>query len=74
MRLLRLMAGMLAAGAAVLGAAGACAQDHFPSKVVSIVTAAPGSNNHWGARLLGDEISPSLGHRVIVENRGEFAA
>ena len=50
------------------------AQDPYPSKVVRIVTAAPGSNNDWGARLLGDEISPSLGHRVIVENRGGLAA
>ncbi len=74
MRLLRFMAGTIAIGAAVLGAAGACAQDHYPSKVVRIVTAAPGSNNDWGARLLGDEISPSLGHRVIVENRGGLAA
>jgi len=58
----------------VLGAVATRAQDHYPSKIVRIVTAAPGSNNDWGARLLGDEISPSLGHRVIVENRGGLAA
>jgi len=58
----------------VLCAAAGRAQDHYPSRIVRIVTAAPGSNNDWGARLLGDEISPSLGHRVIVENRGGLAA
>jgi tripartite-type tricarboxylate transporter receptor subunit TctC len=52
----------------------ALAQNAYPSKIVRIVTSAPGSNNDWGARLLGDEISPSLGHRVIVENRGGLAA
>jgi len=69
----RLLAVVAATGALGL-AAGAAAQDSYPSKVVRIVTAAPGSNNDWGARLLGDEISPSLGHRVIVENRGGLAA
>ena len=74
MRLLRFMAGMLGIGTAAFGAVGACAQDQYPSRIVRIVTAAPGSNNDWGARLLGDEISPNLGHRVIVENRGGLAA
>jgi len=69
----RLLAVVAATGALGLSA-GATAQDGYPSKVVRIVTAAPGSNNDWGARLLGDEISPSLGHRVIVENRGGLAA
>jgi len=71
MRLPAVMAINLAA--AVL-AAPALAQDAYPSRVVRIVTAAPGSNNDWGARLLGDEISPALGHRVLVENRGGLAA
>jgi len=74
MRLLCFLAGTIAGGTAILGAAGAGAQDAYPSRIVRIVTAAPGSNNDWGARLLGDEISPSLGHRVIVENRGGLAA
>jgi tripartite-type tricarboxylate transporter receptor subunit TctC len=62
------------AGAMLLGAAPASAQDGYPAKVIRIVTSAPGSNNDWGARLLGDEISPNLGHRLIVENRGGLAA
>ena len=48
-------------------------QAPYPSKVVRIVTAAPGSNNDWGARLVGDAIGPTLGQRVIVENRGGLA-
>jgi len=74
MRPLRLVAELLSVTIMVLCAAAARAQDHYPGKIVRIVTAAPGSNNDWGARLLGDEISPSLGHRVIVENRGGLAA
>jgi tripartite-type tricarboxylate transporter receptor subunit TctC len=74
MRSLRLIAELMPVAIMVLCAAAGRAQDHYPSKIVRIVTAAPGSNNDWGARLLGDEISPSLGHRVIVENRGGLAA
>jgi len=74
MRSLRLVAELLSVAIMVLCAAAGRAQDHYPSRIVRIVTAAPGSNNDWGARLLGDEISPSLGHRVIVENRGGLAA
>lgn len=70
----RFGAAALAAGAMVLGAAAAPAQDGYPAKVVRIVTSAPGSNNDWGARLVADEISPAMGHRVIVENRGGLAA
>ena len=74
MRSLRIVAELLAVTFMVLCAVAGRAQDHYPSRIVRIVTAAPGSNNDWGARLLGDEISPSLGHRVIVENRGGLAA
>jgi tripartite-type tricarboxylate transporter receptor subunit TctC len=49
------------------------AQAPYPSKVIRIVTAAAGSNNDWGARLVGDTMSPVLGSNVIVENRGGFA-
>jgi tripartite-type tricarboxylate transporter receptor subunit TctC len=71
---LRIAAAAVSAAAMTLGTASTGAQDAYPSKVVRIVTSAPGSNNDWGARLLGDEISPSLGHRVIVENRGGLAS
>ena len=63
-----------ATAAAVLACTGAAhAQAPYPSKVVRIVTAAAGSNNDWGARLVGDTMSPTFGHRVIVENRGGLA-
>ena len=56
------------------GAANAIAQTApYPSKVVRIVTSAAGSNNDWGARLVGDAIGPTLGQRVIVDNRGGLA-
>jgi hypothetical protein len=43
--LLRVVAGMSGVIVMVLGATVGSAQDHYPSKVVRIVTAAPGSNN-----------------------------
>ena len=55
------------------GCAIALAQEKYPSKVVRIMTAAPGSNHDWGARLTAHELTPRLGQRVIVENRGSIA-
>jgi tripartite-type tricarboxylate transporter receptor subunit TctC len=51
----------------------ASAQDKFPSRLVRIVTAAPGSNHDWGARLTAHELAPRIGQRVIVENRGSIS-
>lgn len=61
------------AGLLVLGADGALGQDKYPSKVIRIVTAPPGSNHDWGARLTAHELAPRIGQRVIVENRGSIA-
>ena len=62
-------------GAAVCvlaGAAPVLAQDAFPTRLIRIVTSAPGSNNDWGARLVAQELAPRLGQQVIVENRGSI--
>lgn len=48
------------------------AQDNYPSRIIRIVTAAPGSNNDWGARLVADDLGKKLGQRVLVENRGSI--
>lgn len=48
-------------------------QDKYPSKLIRIVTAPPGSNHDWGARLTAHELAPRIGQRVIVENRGSIA-
>ena len=61
------------ATAMLMSCAVATAQDKFPSRVVRIMTAAPGSNHDWGARLAAHELTPRLGQRVIVENRGSIA-
>jgi tripartite-type tricarboxylate transporter receptor subunit TctC len=74
MPLLLRLARTLAVGTAFLGAGAAHGQEPWPNRVVRIVTAAPGSNNDWGARLLADELAPTLGQRLIVENRGGLAA
>lgn len=58
---------------AAFAAGAALAQDKYPSRVIRIVTAAPGSNHDWGARLAAHELAPRVGQRVIVENRGSIA-
>ena len=57
---------------AILLAAPTSAQ-HYPSKLIRIVTASPGSTNDWGARLIAQEMTKGLGQQVIVENRGGLA-
>ena len=64
---------MLSAGLLLVGAGGAFGQDKYPSKVIRFVTATPGSNHDWGARLVAQELTPRVGQRVIVENRGTIA-
>jgi tripartite-type tricarboxylate transporter receptor subunit TctC len=59
--------------ASVLGAMPVHGQEKYPSRVIRIVTAAPGSNHDWGARLTAQEVSSRIGQRMIVENRGSIA-
>jgi len=69
----RIAAAMFAAAVLLTGAKTALSQDKYPAKLVRIVTAAPGSNHDWGARLTAQELAPRLGQKVIVENRGSIA-
>ena len=69
----RIAAAMVAAAVMLTGAKTALGQDKYPAKLIRIVTAAPGSNHDWGARLTAQELAPRLGHKVIVENRGSIA-
>jgi tripartite-type tricarboxylate transporter receptor subunit TctC len=46
----------------------------YPSKIIRIVTAASGSANDWGSRIIARELSASMGQQVIVENRGGLGA
>jgi tripartite-type tricarboxylate transporter receptor subunit TctC len=57
----------------MLGANVASGQDKYPGRFVRIVTATPGSNHDWGARLVAQELMSRIGQRVIVENRGTIA-
>ena len=59
--------------ATALAAAQASAQDKFPTRVIRFVTAAPGSNHDWGARMTAHELGPRINQRVIVENRGSIS-
>src|SRR5690349_20876743 len=69
----RLSAFIALACATVLIVNDAGAQDKYPSRVIRIVTAAPGSNHDWGARLTANELSARLPQRAIVENRGSIS-
>lgn len=73
MLLSRASANALLAGALILAAGGAFGQEKFPGRIVRIITATPGSNHDWGARLTAQELTPRIGQRVIVENRGTIA-
>ena len=69
----RSAAAVFSAALLMLGAAAAWGQDKYPSRLVRIVTATPGSNHDWGARLVAQELTARVGQRVIVENRGTIA-
>jgi len=68
----RLAAYVLLAGAVL--ATPVSAQDKFPSRVIRFVTAAPGSNHDWGARMTAHELGARINQRVIVENRGSISS
>ena len=63
----------LSAAAVCLAAHPVQAQEKFPTKVVRILTAAPGSNHDWGARISANELSNRWPQRAIVENRGSIS-
>jgi tripartite-type tricarboxylate transporter receptor subunit TctC len=62
------LAGAVLAFAASL----ALGQESYPSRFIRIVTAAPGSNHDWGARVTARGLTPRLGQKVVVENRGSI--
>jgi tripartite-type tricarboxylate transporter receptor subunit TctC len=73
MLLPRSVAWMLPVGMLALGADVACAQG-YPNRVVRIVTSEPGSGNDFVGRIVAQGLTASLGHQVIVDNRGSIAA
>lgn len=46
----------------------------YPSKVVRIISTAPGSTTDILARVTANGLTPALGQQVIVENRGSLGA
>jgi tripartite-type tricarboxylate transporter receptor subunit TctC len=60
-------------GLLMLASNAAVGQDQYPNKVIRILTATPGSNHDWGARIVAQELTPRIGQRVIVENRGSIS-
>ena len=68
----RFLAYLLVASA-MLGVGSASSQD-YPSKIVRILTSAPGSTNDIVARMIAQGLTASLKQPVIVDNRGTLAA
>ena len=58
---------------APLCSAGFAGAQAYPTKLMRIVTAATGSANDWGSRVLAQELTAAMGQQVIVENRGGLA-
>jgi tripartite-type tricarboxylate transporter receptor subunit TctC len=58
------------AAAHALLCAGVANAQNYPSKVVRIITTAPGSGTELLARLIARGLTASLGQQVIVDNRG----
>ncbi|WP_171016018.1 tripartite tricarboxylate transporter substrate binding protein [Ramlibacter sp. 2FC] len=68
-KLPKLLASLLMAGMACLGAA-AQAQDSYPSKPIKLVVAfPPGGSIDMVARLVAPKLSASLGQSIVVDNR-----
>jgi tripartite-type tricarboxylate transporter receptor subunit TctC len=64
----------VACSVAIATAPAVCvAQEKYPVKPIRVVTAAPGSNHDWGARLSAQELTNRIGQRVVVENRSSIA-
>lgn len=69
----RIAAGAFFFGVLMLGTNAALSQDKYPDKLIRFVTATPGSNHDWGARITAQALALRIGKRVIVENRGSIA-
>jgi tripartite-type tricarboxylate transporter receptor subunit TctC len=64
------LAGAASLAAPVLWPAGACAQERYPTRLITIVVPqAPGGANDIIARALAQALPPVIGGPVIVENR-----
>jgi tripartite-type tricarboxylate transporter receptor subunit TctC len=69
--MLKRFAATLVVGVLVLHAAGALAQDKYPTRPIRMVTPfAPGGGSDTLARLIGPKLHEAWGQPVIVDNRG----
>jgi tripartite-type tricarboxylate transporter receptor subunit TctC len=69
MKISRRSALALCLATALLGAGGAAAEDSYPTRTVTIITAAAGTSNDQIARMIAEGIAGPLGQPVIVDNR-----
>ncbi len=64
----RIVSCVCAAGVSLLGAQALCAQK-YPAKPIRMITAEAGGGNDFGARLIAQGLTGSMGTQVIVDNR-----
>ena len=64
----RIVSCVCAAGVSLLGVQAVCAQK-YPAKPIRMITAEAGGGNDFGARLIAQGLTGSLGAQVIVDNR-----
>jgi tripartite-type tricarboxylate transporter receptor subunit TctC len=58
------------AGALLLAAQCAVAQNNYPNRPVRMITSAAGGSSDFAARLVSYSASPGLGQQIIIDNRG----
>lgn len=66
---LQVLRWVFAVCATLVGATIASGQN-FPSKPIHVLTSEPGGGNDFGARLIAQGLSVSIGQQVVVDNRG----
>lgn len=63
------LAASAGAGLVALGMVGEAVAQSYPSRPLRIVSSEPGGGNDFGARVIAQALTQSLGQQVIVENR-----
>ena len=67
--LIQLLATRIFMAALLASSAVTASEQNYPNKTIRILTSEAGGGNDFGARLVAQELTATLGQQVIVENR-----